>query len=136
MQRDIVKDRTFLARKSAPATADDAAVITDLRDTLAAHHDDCVGMAGNMIGSLTRIIIVTMGEKDVVMVNPVIIKRSGMYLTKEGCLSLEGVTRVKRYENITVAWQDDSFHRHVTSYSGWVAQIIQHEVDHLDGILV
>ena len=105
MQRDIVKDRTFLARKSAPATADDAAVIADLRDTLAAHHDDCVGMAGNMIGSLTRIIIVTMGEKDVIMVNPVIIKRSGMYLTKEGCLSLEGVTRVKRYENITVAWQ-------------------------------
>ena len=84
MQRDIVKDRTFLARKSAPATVDDAAVITDLRDTLVAHHDDCVGMAGNMIGSLTRIIIVTMGEEDVVMVNPVIIKRSGMYLTKEG----------------------------------------------------
>ena len=136
MEQPIVTDIELLSKISRPATPADSQIIEDLRDTLAAHHDECVGLAANMIGSLTRIIIVSTEKGDVVMVNPTITKRTGIYMTKEGCLSLTYVHRATRFENVTVVWQDADFTRHMRGFSGYTAQIIQHEVDHLDGKII
>lgn len=136
MVRDIVKDVLFLGQKSVPATKDDLHIATDLQDTLRANHDKCVGMAANMIGYHKNIIIVSVGFVDMVMINPVIKSKSKPYQTEEGCLSLLGVRPVTRFENITVEYEDCTFKKHVQTFNGWTAQIIQHEVDHCNGIII
>ena len=136
MIKPIVKDIFFLGQKSEPATPDDMQVITDLQDTLKANAEGCVGMAANMIGVKKRIIIVSMGFVDMVMVNPVIVSKDGPYQTEEGCLSLTGVRQATRYENIEVTYQDQHFNTYTRRFSGWTAQIIQHEIDHCDGIII
>ncbi len=136
MIRPIVKDIFFLGQKSEEATKQDLPVGQDLMDTLNANQERCVGMAANMIGVKKRIIIVNMGFLNVVMYNPVIVKKDTPYETEEGCLSLEGVRKTKRYENIEVEYLDSSWKKHKQRYSGWTAQIIQHEIDHLSGIII
>ena len=136
MVRPIVHDTFFLSRKSSPAGKEDLPVVQDLRDTLAAHRDGCAGLAANMIGSLKRIIIVAPGPFDLVMLNPVITEKEGPYETQEGCLSLSGMRGVTRYRTITVRYQDEQLRPVLQVYSGFVAQVIQHECDHLDGILI
>ena len=136
MIRPIVKDVFFLGQKSENATVQDLSVGQDLQDTLKANQDHCVGMAANMIGVKKRIIIVNMGFMNVVMYNPVIVKRDTPYETKEGCLSLDGARKTTRYQNIEVEYQDSSWKKHRQQYSGWIAQTIQHEVDHLNGIII
>ncbi len=136
MIRPIIHDPLFLAQKSLPATEADMQVITDLLDTLRANLDRCVGMAANMIGEKKRVIAVCNGPLQMVMVNPVIVARSGEYEAEEGCLSLAGTRRAKRYRQITVSWQDQRFQRQTGVFEGFVAQIIQHEVDHCDGVLI
>ena len=136
MVKPIVKDTFFLSRKSVPATQADLQVGQDLKDTLRANRERCVGMAANMIGVAKRIIIVTMGPVDVVMYNPVIISKTGPFETEEGCLSLEGIRKTKRYKSIEIEYYDDLWKKRRQKFSGWTAQIIQHEVDHLDGILI
>ena len=136
MIREIVKDPLFLARKSLPATALDLPVARDLRDTLAAHRAGCVGMAANMIGVLKRIIIFTDGLGATVMLNPEITKKTGPYETEEGCLSLEGVRPTTRFQTIRVRYQDESMRTQTKQYTGFAAQVIQHEIDHCDGILI
>ena len=125
-----------LSQRSAPATPGDASVIGDLKDTLAAHLDGCVGMAGNMIGISKRVIAVSVGPAILVMVNPEIVKKSGPYETEEGCLSLTGTRKARRWQTVEVEWLDEAFLPHRQLFSGWTAQIIQHEVDHCDGILI
>ena len=136
MNRPIVSDVFFLGQRSEDATKQDVAVGVDLQDTLQANSDRCVGMAANMIGVKKRIIIVSMGFINVVMYNPVIIKKDTPYETEEGCLSLTGVRKTTRYRNIEVEYRDSSWKKHRNQYSGWTAQIIQHEVDHLNGIMI
>ena len=136
MVRAIMKDVLFLKKQAVPATKDDMPVVQDLLDTLKANETGCVGMAANMIGVNKRIIAVNMGFINVAMLNPVIVKKSGAYETEEGCLSLDGVRKTTRYENIEVEFQDISFHKQRQKYSGWTAQIIQHEIDHCDGIII
>ena len=136
MIRPIVRDVLFLGQRSTEATKQDIPAADDLRDTLAANRDRCVGMAANMLGIRRRVIIVNAGLIDLVMFNPVITKKSGPYETEEGCLSLDGVRPTKRYQNITVEYLDGSWKKHVQDYSGWTAQIIQHEMDHLEGIII
>ena len=136
MIKPIMKDVLFLGQKSVPATKNDIPVAQDLQDTLTANRDSCVGMAANMIGVKKRIIIVNMGMFNIVMFNPVIIKKEGPYGTEEGCLSLTGVRKTTRYERITVEYQDSSWKKHRQEYSGWTAQIIQHECDHLEGVII
>ena len=136
MIRPIVKDVFFLGQKSEPATKEDSKIAQDLRDTLGANREECVGMAANMIGFRKRIIIVDFGIGSVVMNNPVITKKSGPYEAEEGCLSLEGVRKTTRYQNIVVEYFDTGWKKRRQKYSGWTAQIIQHEVDHLDGIII
>ncbi len=136
MIRPIIHDPLFLARKSVPATAADRQIIADLQDTLRANRDRCVGMAANMIGESKRIIIFAMGPLQTVMLNPEIIASSGPYTAQEGCLSLSGVRGAKRFRSITVRYQDESLHSHTNSFEGFVAQIIQHEIDHCNGILI
>ena len=136
MIRPIVRDVFFLRRKSEPATKEDLPIGRDLQDTLQANRDRCVGMAANMIGVSKRIIIVNAGMMSLVMYNPVIVKKDTPYETEEGCLSLDGVRKTTRYKNIEVEYQDGSFRKHRQRYSGWTAQIIQHEVDHLEGIII
>ena len=136
MIKPIVKDIFFLGQKSEPATPEDVQVITDLMDTLAAHREGCVGMAANMIGAKKRIIIVNIGLIDMIMVNPVIVSKDGPYQTEEGCLSLTGVRPTTRYENIEVTYQDQHFNTYTRKFSGWTARIIQHEIDHCDGIII
>lgn len=131
-----MKDIFFLRQKAQPATKEDMQVVQDLLDTLKANEAGCVGMAANMIGVNKRIIAVNMGFVNVAMLNPVIVKKSGAYETEEGCLSLTGVRKTTRYENIEVEFQDISFHKQRQKYSGWTAQIIQHEIDHCDGIII
>ena len=125
MERPIMKDPIFLAQKSEPAAAEDLDVARDLLDTLTAHRDGCVGMAANMIGSRKRIIIVSLGFTDMVMMNPVIVSKSEPYETEEGCLSLDGVRKTRRYGRITVRYQDENFKSHTEEYRGQIAQIIQ-----------
>lgn len=136
MVKPIVKDILFLGQKSFPATPADTQVITDLLDTLKAHQEDCVGLAANMIGVRKRIIVFSHGPFQVPMVNPVIIKKSGPYETEEGCLSLSGHRPCKRFESIEVEYLDRSFTKRRGSYSGFTAQIIQHEIDHCNGIII
>jgi len=136
MIRPIVRDIIFLGQKSEEATKQDMSVGQDLQDTLKANQDRCVGMAANMIGAKKRIIIVNMGFVNVVMYNPVIVKKDSPYETEEGCLSLEGVRKTTRYQNIEVEYLDSSWKKQRQKYSGWTAQIIQHEVDHLNGIII
>ena len=136
MVREIVRDVIFLSRKSEPATKEDAGVVADLKDTLAAHRDGCVGMAANMIGVSKRIIIFTGDDGDVVMINPVISAKMGRYETQEGCLSLDGERMAVRFEKIEVRYLDENFCARKGKYSGFTAQIIQHECDHLEGIII
>ena len=136
MIRPIMRDVFFLGQKSEPATKEDLHIGRDLQDTLQANREHCVGMAANMIGVKKNIIIVTMGIVNIVMFNPVIIKRDTPYETEEGCLSLEGVRKTTRYQNITVRFQTKSFETKTQSFSGWTAQIIQHACDHLEGVLI
>lgn len=136
MIRAIVKDVFFLGQKSEPATKQDLSVGQDLMDTLRANRDHCVGMAANMIGVKKRVIIVNMGIMNVVMYNPMIVKKDTPYATEEGCLSLTGVRKTTRYQNIEVEYYDSSWKKHRQKYSGWTAQIIQHECDHLEGIII
>ena len=136
MIREICKDVLFLARKSEPATSDDLPVAADLLETLKAHADGCVGMAANMIGVQKCIIAVNVGPTNIAMLNPEIVKRSGKYMTEEGCLSLDGERTTVRYEKITVTYQDMQLKTHKQSYSGFTAQIIQHEIDHCNGIII
>ena len=136
MVKDIVKDVMFLGLKSEPTTKVDAKIEQDLRDTLAAHRDGCVGMAANMIGYRKRTIIVSVGLGDLVMHNPVIVSKSGEYETEEGCLSLVGRRKTKRYKEIEVTYQDTDFQERRQKFNGYVAQIVQHEMDHLEGIII
>ena len=136
MIRPVMKDVVFLNQKSEPATVADKQVVQDLLDTLKANEAGCVGMAANMIGVKKRIIAVSMGFANVAMINPVIIKKSSAYETEEGCLSLIGVRKTTRYKDIEVEFQDMNFNKQCQKYSGWFAQIIQHEIDHCDGIVI
>ena len=136
MIKPIVRDIFFLGQKSEIATMQDLSVGQDLQDTLKANQDRCVGMAANMIGVKKRIIIVNIGIINLVMYNPVIVRKDGPFETEEGCLSLDGVRKTTRYQNIEVEYLDGSWKKHRQTYSGWTAQIIQHEVDHLDGIII
>ena len=136
MVREVVHDVLFLGQKSEPATQADKQVAIDLLDTLKAHEEGCVGMAANMIGVKKQIIAVNMGFMNVAMFNPKIVKRNGKYETEEGCLSLDGVRKCVRYQEIEVEYEDINFKRQRQKYSGWTAQIIQHECDHLNGIII
>ena len=136
MVRAIVRDQFFLRIPSRPATAADAPVADDLLDTLHANAERCVGMAANMIGESVRIIALSDGERLMEMFNPVIIKRDGPFDCEEGCLSLDGVRPVRRYRSIKVQWQTRDMKPRVKSFAGFTAQIIQHEVNHLSGILI
>jgi len=136
MIRPIMKDMLFLAQPSEEAAKADKAVMTDLVETLMAHREGCVGMAANMIGVRKRIIAVMMGPMPVAMVNPVIVSRSGEYEAEEGCLSLTGVRKCRRYRDIEVTFLDAAFLPRRQKYSGWIAQIIQHEIDHCNGVII
>ena len=136
MVKPIMRDIFFLGQKSEPATKADLQVGTDLQDTLAAHREECVGMAANMIGVKKCVIIVNMGMVDIVMFNPVIRRKSGAYETEEGCLSLTGVRKTTRYEKIEVEYLDLNWKKQKITLSGWPAQICQHEIDHLEGKII
>ena len=136
MNRQIVHDPLFLAVKSEPATEADKQVIVDLLDTLRANLDRCVGMAANMIGVRKRIIVFCNGPMQMIMVNPKIIFRTGEFEAEEGCLSLTGIRKTKRYQRITVEYQDQAFRQRTGTFEGFTAQIIQHELDHCNGILI
>ena len=136
MIRNIMKDETFLAIRSRPATKADKAVGQDLLDTLKAHASTCVGMAANMIGVSKNIIAVHLGFMDMLMYNPVIEQRFRPYETEEGCLSLKGQRKTTRYDEIIVSYQDETFHSRRQTFTGFAAEIIQHEVDHLNGIII
>ena len=136
MIQPIVKDPVFLGRKSRPATKEDLPIARDLLDTLEAHKNGCVGMAANMIGQSVRIIAFDNQGRYMMMLNPVIVKSSGMYETEEGCLSLEGLRKTKRWRSIKVQYQNEQLQIRLKTFSGWTAQIIQHEIDHCNGILI
>ena len=136
MIQEICKDERFLAQKAKPATPADLPIAQDLIDTLTAHKDGCVGMAANMIGVNKRIIIFDNEGAYQVMFNPVIVKQSGPYQTEEGCLSLSGRRPTKRWKSIKVQWQNETFQTRLKTFTGWTAEIIQHEIDHCDGILI
>ena len=136
MVRPVIRDTFLLSQKSAPATPDDLDAVRDLIDTLAANRERCVGMAANMIGVLRRFIAVMDGEKILVMLNPEIVKASGVYHTEEGCLSLDGTRPARRYRSIKVRWQDEAFRVRIRTFEGFTAEIIQHEMDHLEGIVI
>ena len=136
MIREICKDEAFLAQKAKPATADDLCVAQDLLETLEAHKDGCVGMAANMIGANKRIIAFDNGGTHMVLFNPEIVKCSGPYQAEEGCLSLTGTRPARRWKTIKVRWQNEKFQERLKTFTGWTAQIIQHEIDHCEGIII
>lgn len=136
MIKKITRDPMFLAQKSVDATEADKQVITDLLDTLRANLDHCVGMAANMIGVSKNIIVVAAGPFQFAMINPVIAKKTGAFQTEEGCLSLDGVRPCTRYKEIEVDYLDINFKKQHGKYMGWTAQIIQHEIDHCNGIVI
>ena len=136
MERPIVKDPIFLTQKSEPATAEDIGAAEDLLETLVVHRHGCVGMAANMIGVLKRIIVFDDEGKCMTMFNPEIIKCAEPYEAEEGCLSLPGLRKTTRYRTIKVRYQNERFQVRTRSYSGWTAQIIQHEIDHCNGVLI
>ena len=133
---EICRDEAFLAQKAEPAAADDLGTAQDLLDTLIAHKDGCVGMAANMIGVNKRIIAFDHEGEYTVMLNPVIVKKSGAYEAEEGCLSLAGTRKTKRFQTIKVQWQNEKFQTRYKTFTGWTAQIIQHEIDHCEGVLI
>ena len=132
----IMNDETFLSRKAEPAAQDDLATAQDLLDTLVAHKDGCVGMAANMIGVNKRISAFDNEGSYMVMFNPEIIKKSTPYEAEEGCLSLTGIRKAKRWKSIKVQYQNEKFQTRFKTFTGWTAQIIQHEIDHCEGILI
>lgn len=136
MIKPINRDTTLLSQKSTPATKQDINTVTDLLDTLEFHKEHCVGMAANMIGVNKRILVFELGTIPVPMINPVITKRSGKYTTEEGCLSLDGERSTVRYQDIEVKYLDKNFASHTQRFNGFVAEIIQHEIDHFEGILI
>ena len=136
MIREICKDEAFLAQKAEPATAEDLALARDLLDTLAAHKEGCVGMAANMIGANKRIIVFDNEGEPMLMFNPVIVRQSGPYEAQEGCLSLTGTRKTKRFQTIKVQWQNEKFQTRLKTLTGWTAEIIQHEIDHCEGIII
>ncbi len=136
MIRDICKDETFLAQKAQPVTPDDLPLAADLLDTLAHHRDSCVGLAANMIGVNKRAIVFDSEGTSMVMFNPEILKMSGPYSAEEGCLSLTGTRPAKRFHTIKVRWQNEKFQDRIKTFTGWTAQIIQHEIDHCEGIII
>ena len=136
MIKQIVRDAFFLNQKSEEVTKVDLPIAQDLEDTLKANREHCVGMAANMIGYRKNMIIVATGLADIVMINPKITAKAEPYETEEGCLSLPGTRKTTRYKRITVKYQDKRFNEHIQDFSGYIAQIIQHECDHLDGILI
>lgn len=136
MVKDIIRDIILLARKSADATPSDMKTAIDLRDTLMAHSNECVGMAANMIGVSKRIIVFDFNGSYMTMFNPEITDASGKYEAEEGCLSLMGLRRTERFQKITVKYQDLLFHWQQEEFTGWTAQIIQHEIDHCNGIII
>lgn len=136
MIKPIVKDVLFLGEKSEPATKDDMEVVEDLIDTLRANIDGCVGMAANMIGVKKCIIVFTIGDVIVPMLNPIIVNKENPYVTEESCVSLTGFRETTRYETIEVEYFDKNFKKQKGVFTGFVAQIIQHEVDHCNGIII
>ena len=136
MIKEIMRDEAFLARKAEPAVPEDLPVAEDLLDTLEANKGRCVGMAANMIGVSKRIIVFDNEGTYMVMFNPEIIKRSGPYQAEEGCLSLPGTRPAKRWKSIKVRYQNEKFQERFKTFTGWTAQIIQHEVDHCEGIII
>ena len=136
MVREIMRDEAFLSQKAELATLEDLPVAQDLLDTLTAHKDGCVGMAANMIGVCKRIIVFDNEGKYTVMFNPEIIKKSGSYEAEEGCLSLSGTRKAKRWQSIKVQYQNEQFQIRFKTFTGWTAQIIQHEIDHCEGVLI
>ena len=136
MVRPIIKSERFLAKKSLPATPADMHIGGDLMDTFRAHKEECVGLAANMIGWLKRVIVIDASFAPLLMYNPVITKKEGPYETEEGCLCLEGERKTIRYQKITVTYQDHAFKPRKQVFTGYVAQIIQHEVDHCNGIVI
>lgn len=136
MIRPIMKDVLFLKQKADIATKEDLQIVIDLLDTLKANEEHCVGMAANMIGVAKRIIAVNVGFMNIAMINPYIVRKANPFKTEEGCLSLLGVRKTTRYENIEVEYLDINFRKQKQKFTGWTAQIIQHEVDHCDGIIM
>ena len=136
MVREIMRDEAFLSQKAEPATLEDLPVAQDLLDTLTAHKDGCVGMAANMIGVCKRIIVFDNDGTYMVMFNPEINRKSSPYETEEGCLSLTGTRKAKRWQSIKVQYQNEQFQIRFKTFTGWTAQIIQHEIDHCEGILI
>ena len=137
MVRELMHDPLFLGRKSRAATREDLSIGQDLLETLIAHKATCVGMAGNMIGETVAVIAFFDGDKPTVMYNPEILKAEGEYDTEEGCLSLLGGPRkTKRWQKIKVRWDNEGFQKRIKTFTGWTAQIIQHEVDHCMGVLI
>ena len=136
MIREICKDETFLAQKAEPATLEDSQTAADLLETLQHHKEGCVGMAANMIG-VNKLIIAFDNEGSYrVMFNPEILKKADPYRTEEGCRSLTGLRPVKRWKSIKVRWQNEQFQERIKTFTGWTAQIIQHEIDHCEGIII
>lgn len=136
MVREICKDVIFLGQKAEPATPEDLPVAADLLETLAHHKEGCVGMAANMIGINKRIIAFDNEGEYMVMFNPEILRKTGPYETEEGCLSLTGVRPTKRWKTIKVKWQNEKFQQRIKNFTGWTAEIIQHEIDHCEGIII
>ena len=136
MVREIMKDEVFLAEASEKATAEDTEIARDLLETLEAHKAGCVGMAANMIGVNKRIIAFENDGEYMLMFNPVIVKKSGPYDTEEGCLSLTGTRKAKRFQTVKVQWQNEKFQTRLKTFTGWTAEIIQHEIDHCEGIVI
>ena len=136
MIKPIVRDIFLLQRKAVPATKKDLQVAVDLTDTLRFYRESCVGLAANMIGYNVAMIIVAADKKDIVMINPQILEKSGPYEAEEGCLSLDGKRSIRRYQKIKVTYTDIGFHKRTEIYEGYTAEIIQHECDHLNGILI
>ena len=133
---EICRDEIFLAQKAEPATPDDLPTAQNLLDTLAAHKDGCVGMAANMIGANKRIIVFESEGKYELMLNPVILRQASPYQTEEGCLSLTGTRKVQRWQTIKVQWQNEKFQSRIKTFTGFTAEIIQHEIDHCEGIII
>ena len=133
---EICRDEAFLAQKAEPAAAEDLGTARDLLDTLIAHKDGCVGMAANMIGVNKRIIAFDNEGEYTVMLNPMIVKQSGVYEAEEGCLSLTGTRKAKRFKSIKVQWQNEKLQPRLKTFTGWTAEIIQHEIDHCEGVLI
>ena len=133
---EICRDEAFLAQKAEPAAAEDLGTARDLLDTLIAHKDGCVGMAANMIGVNKRIIAFDNEGEYMVMLNPMIVKQSGVYEAEEGCLSLTGTRKVRRFKCIKVQWQNEKLQTRLKTFTGWTAEIIQHEIDHCEGVLI